>query len=193
MSANNSSKAAPPTPQWDSAPIIGYSGKRAGMRTEKQEWNEAQKGKLAIVASGLQFTGTSVLRVPFSELKLVFPVKGSMNRFGITTRKEETYYFKVFDAPGYVAHINQLWGDPSLRKTGGVPGTPRQVMGFGLILVVIGPIMVILGILGFVYLLLFLTWVLIAMLGFGVAFTILGIRAIMAGRHAAKTTQPIQG
>ncbi len=163
------------------------------MRTEAQEWNEAQKGKLAIVASGLQFTGTSVLRVPFSELKLIFPVKGSTNRFGITTRKEETYYFKVFDAAGFVAHLNQLWGDPSLRKTGGVPGTPKQVMELGLVLALIGPIMVIFGILGFVYSLLFLFWVLLALLVFGGAFSILGIRAIMAGRHAAKTTQPIQG
>ncbi len=190
MSANN--VAGSGAPQWDSAPIIGYN-KRAKMRTEAQEWKEGQKGKLAIVASGVEFTGISNLRVAFSDLKLVFPVKGTMDRFGITTRKEETYYFKVFDAPGYVAHINQLWGDPSLRKTGGVPGTPKQVVGFGLILAVIGPIMVILGILGFAYLLLFLTWVLLALLGFGVAFTILGIRAIMAGRHAAKTTQPIRG
>ncbi len=105
MSAKNEAKPVPASPPWDSAPIIGFGKRGATMRPEKQD--NGEKGKLEIVASGLQFTASAVTRIAYSDIHLIFDVKGTTD--------------------GFVSKLNQLVGDPSLRKTGGVPGTPLEV------------------------------------------------------------------
>ncbi|NMC08102.1 MAG: hypothetical protein GYA24_23050 [Candidatus Lokiarchaeota archaeon] len=175
MSAKTTQGAPAPAP-WDSAPIIGYGKRRATMRPEEQDTGE--KGKLELVASGLQFTGTSVTRIPFEDIRLKFNVKGTTDRFGITTRHDKTYYFKTFDASGFVAAINQLQGDPSLRKTGGVPGTPAQVAGLGLVLALAGPGITIVGILGWIFLPGWFAMLFIGITALGVVLAVLGIRAM---------------
>ncbi len=187
MSARNEAKAAPASPPWDSAPIIGFGKRSAVMRPEKED--VGVKGKLEIVASGLQFTGTSVLQVPYSELRLIFDVKGTTNRFGITTRKDDaTYYFKTGDARGFVSKLNQLVGDPTSRKTGGVSGTPLEVQKMGIVLILIGAALAVGGILGFIFLPLFFVVIFIGMAAFGVVILVLGIRTMAAARHAAAST-----
>jgi hypothetical protein len=96
-----------------------------------------------------------------------------------------TYYFKVSDAHGFVSKLNQLVGDPSLRKTGGIPGTPTQVKGLGLLLVLTGPAIALVGILGLVFLPLFFVVLFIGLVALGVVFTVLGVRAMLAAKHAA--------
>jgi hypothetical protein len=185
MSAKNT-QGVPAPPQWDSAPIIGYGKRGATMRPEKED--KGEKGKLEIVASGLQFTGSAITRIPYSEMHLIFDVRGTTDRFGVTTHKDETYYFKTGDARGFVTELKQLIADPSLRKSGGVPGTPKQVLGLGLVLVLIGPGIAFVGILGLIYFLGWFAMLFIGLTGLGAVLTVLGIRAMIAARHAAIST-----
>jgi hypothetical protein len=186
MSAKNEAKAPPASPPWDPAPIIGFGKRGATMRPEKQD--NGEKGKLEIVASGLQFTASAVTRIAYSDINIIFDVRGTTDRFGITTRKDETYYFKVFDAHGFVSKLNQLVGDPSLRKTGGVPGTPSEVTKMGLFFVLIGPGIALVGILGLVFLPYFFVVLFIGLVALGVVFTVLGVRTMLAAKHAKSST-----
>ena len=183
MPANNDANSTPSTTAWDSAPIIGFTKCRAVMRPEKEDVGE--KGNLQLVSSGLQFTGTSVVQVPYEDLKLIFDVRGTTNRFGITTRSEATYYFKTSNARGFVAKLNELRGNPSLRKTGGVPGTPSQVAGLGVLLVLAGPGIIFAGIACFIIFIFSLLFVFI--IAFGIVLLVLGIRVLLAAKHAAST------
>ena len=186
MSAKNETKVAPSSPPWDSAPIIGFGKRGATIRPEEQD--KGEKGKLEIVASGLQFTGSSVTQIRYEDIRLLFDVRGTTDRFGVTTRSDKTFYFKTGDARGFVSKLNELKGNPSLRKTGGVPGTPKQVMGLGLLLVLIGPGIAFVGILGFLFLPGFFVVVFVGITALGVVFTVLGVRAMIAGKHAALLT-----
>ncbi|HME52925.1 MAG TPA: zinc ribbon domain-containing protein [Candidatus Lokiarchaeia archaeon] len=126
---------SPVAEAWNSSPILGLSGSDARL-LQNGSWI---RGVLSLEQSGLTFRSRDrkVLDLPYSEIIDVHLDQAV--KFSIQGGNAQNYEFKVHrGALPWVDKIQQILENPRLASQGGVPGTPRQIIGKGAGLIVGG-------------------------------------------------------